>query len=136
MRAVRSCTLLVLVAAAWGLAGCPEEEADAPKPLEGAQPGSLRFVVYLKGDPPDLTEYRKALAENPDEVPEIVEELRETVKAERKDFERSLKAFEGKVVDHWFLTNAVTVEIPAGGAPSLPLVNGVERVEPDRMLQP
>lgn len=127
--------LLVCVLAALPLSsGCPDDEKPQVQPLEGSQPGSLRYVVYLTGEPPDLTEYKKALADSPGDVPTIVDGLRKNAEFRRKGFEQTLKAFGGRVVDHWYLTNAVTVEIPANAAASLPALDGVERVVPDQPL--
>lgn len=124
--------LLALVPAV----GC---DGDEPPPTPSALPGSRadleRWVVYLKGEGPDLTEYKKALKETPEKIPAIVEELRKEAARARASFVQRLATLDARVVDHWYLTNAVTVEVPAGNVETLKLLDSVERIEPDRLLE-
>lgn len=113
------------------VAACEDEAPRGPEPLPGARPGTQRFVVYLAGDAPDATAYRAALQDDPSTAPPLAEELRQQAVAQRRGFLQALRAYDGVVVDHWWLTNAVTVEIPSGNAMSLTAIDGVLKVEPD-----
>jgi hypothetical protein len=135
-RRVRAWAFALLCAATALAAGCPADEPEGPTAIKGAAENSERYVVYLKGEGPDLTEYRKALSDEPDKVPEIVAALREDAERRHKKFEKALRALSGTIVDHWYLTNAVTVEIPKESAPTLKITDGVLRVEPDTILAP
>ncbi|MFZ9889792.1 MAG: hypothetical protein ACO3JL_20035 [Myxococcota bacterium] len=121
------CSTMAIV----GLAACEEEQPPGPEPLAGARPGTQRFVVYLAGDPPDASAYRAALKDDPSSAPPLAEALRAQAEAQRRGFQQALRAYNGVVVDHWWLTNAVTVEIPTVNAASLTAIDGVVRVEPD-----
>lgn len=114
-----------------GVVACDDEAPPGPAPLPGARPGTQRFVVYLAGDGPDATAYRAALQDDPSTAPSLAEALRQQAVAQRRGFLQALRAYDGVVVDHWWLTNAVTVEIPAGNAMSLTAIDGVLKVEPD-----
>lgn len=114
-----------------GLAACEDETPKGPDPLAGARPGTQRFVVFLAGDAPDATAYREALQDDPSAAPPLAEALRQQAVTQRRAFLQALRAYDGVVVDHWWLTNAVTVEIPSGNAMSLTAIDGVLRVEPD-----
>lgn len=121
-------------AAPLALSACSDEEGPAVQPLAGSNQGMVRYVVHLKGDPPDASAYRAALAEDPAKAAALAEELKQVAADGRKKLVQALRAYDGRVVDHWFLTNAVTVEIPEGNALSLQAIDGVERVEPDQLL--
>lgn len=125
---------LVVVAALVGVGACSDEEAPVVTPLAGSKPGTQRYLVHLQGAPPDAAAYHEALEEDPAKAVEIAEGLRQSVVEGRKKFVQALKAYDGRVVDHWWLTNAVTVEIPAGNALSLGAIDGVVKVEPDQLL--
>jgi hypothetical protein len=115
-------------------AGCPEDKPEGPKPLEGSTPGMQRYVVYFGSGGPDLTAYRAAVENEPEKVGELVDKMRAEAKAARMKFVQKLKAYDGRVVDYWWMSNAVTVEIPAGNAASLHVIEDVKRVEPDKLL--
>lgn len=128
--ALAACVLVAPVA----LSACSDDEPPAVQPLEGSKQGTARYVLHLEGAPPDSSAYRKALAEDPAKASALADELREAAAASRRQLVQALRAYDGRVVDHWFLTNAVTVEIPAGNALSLQAIDGVARVEPDQLL--
>jgi len=130
--ALLACALAMLPLAA----GCTDDEKPPVQALTGSKPGVERYVVYLEGEPPDLTEYETALADSPGDVLKIVEGLRQAAAEKHEGFARAIRAYDGKVVDHWYLTNAVTIEIPAGNAASLSELGGVVRVMPDEALKP
>ena len=116
------------------LSACSDDEPPPIQPLAGSKPGTVRYVVHLQGDPPDASAYREALAKDPAKAAQLAEELKMAAALNRKKLVQALKAYDGRVVDHWFLTNAVTVEIPAGNALSLTAIDGVTKVEPDQLL--
>lgn len=124
-----------LLAAALLAAACDDEPvAPEAQPLAGSRPELERWVVHLKGEPPDPAPYREALEKSPEQVPEIAEKLRQKAMQARAGFVQRIADLGGRVVDHWWLTNAVTVEIPGGNVPTLKVLDEVERVEPDRLL--
>src|SRR5690606_31253641 len=45
--------------------GCDDEAPAPAQPLAGSKPGTHRYIVHLKGAPPDATAYREALAKDP-----------------------------------------------------------------------
>lgn len=124
-----------LVAFALAGAGCDEEpETPAREPLAGSRPELERWVVHLKSAPPDPAPYHEALKASPEKAAEEAEKLREQAIRARTDFTQRLKDLGGQVVDHWWLTSAVTVEIPSGNVPTLKLLDEVERIAPDHLL--
>ena len=125
---------LSLLMGASVLSACSEDELPPIQPLAGSKPGSQRYVVHLQGPPPDASAYHEALKDDPSKAPEIAATLKESAAASRKKLVQALRAYDGRVVDHWWLTNAVTVEIPAGNALSLTAIDGVVKVEPDQLL--
>ena len=62
MTAPRVLALSLLFALMAPLGACSDDEAEAPAALEGEKAGHVRYIVYLKGDPPDLTAYKAARA--------------------------------------------------------------------------
>jgi hypothetical protein len=131
----RTCVFAGLLAAAMlALGGCSDDSGAIPQALGGSAPGLERYVVHLAGEPPDASAYNSSLLEDPDKVPALVAELRAEAELSRKRFVQALNSYDGRVVDHWWLTNAVTVELPAGNAASLRAIDGVVKVEPDQFL--
>lgn len=125
----------VLLGGPVGLSACSDEEPVAVQPLEGSKAGTLRFIVHLQGPPPDASAYLAAVKDDPTKALALADELKRTVASDRKKLVQALRAYDGRVVDHWWLTNAVTVEIPAGNALSLNAIDGVVKVEPDQLLE-
>jgi hypothetical protein len=135
LRALRQLALsCAVLAAPLALSACSDDEPPPVQPLAGSKAGTVRYVVHLKGEPPDASAYRAALKEDPAKAAKLAEELKMAAALNRKKLVQALKAYDGRVVDHWFLTNAVTVEIPAGNALSLTAIDGVAKVEPDQLL--
>ncbi len=126
--------VLSLGAGPFGAMGCSDDELPSIQPLAGSKAGTVRYVLHLAGDAPDASAYRAALKEDPAKAAAIAAELKETAAAGRRKLVQALKAYDGRVVDHWWLTNAVTVELPAGNALSLTAIDGVVKVEPDQLL--
>jgi hypothetical protein len=121
-----SAALLVLALSS----ACSGDGDAKPEPLAGEKPGTVRYIVFLEGDAPDLAAYRKARREGkPTEA--IEENLRSEARAKARKLRRKLKAVSAKVVETWYLTNAFTVELPENLVPTLADLEGVERIEPD-----
>ena len=91
-------------------------------------------MVHFDSKDLDLASYRDAQANGKDTT-EIEALLRERAKERYKLFEEKLKGFEGRIVDYWFLTAAVTVEVSSGVLGTLRTLPGVVRIEPDRLLE-
>lgn len=135
----RAAALLLMVAlggaVGLGVGGCSGDGDDAPPALAGAGDNTLRFIVYFDEKAgADLSAYRKAVAAGKDTA-EIEAGLREEAKKRHKEFTKQLETFRGEVVEYWFLTNAVTVELPGVNGANLQNIEGVVRVEPDRLLK-
>jgi hypothetical protein len=117
-----------------GLAACSEGTSDADKaPVVAGTAGRQRFVVTLAGATPDLGEYRKLLKENPADVPAYVEGRRAALVLPALD--AALTGFNGRVVERWWMSGQLTVEIPPEGVASLRAVPGVSAIEPDAPLR-
>jgi hypothetical protein len=104
------------------------------QPMAGSKPGLERWVVYFDGKDLDLKDYRGAIKAQKSTA-EIEEKLREQSKERYLEFEKKLKGFDAVVVDRWFLTPAVTVEISSGAVGTLRTLPGVQRIEPDRLIE-
>ena len=98
--------------------------------------GRERWVVTFDGNAPDLAEYRKLLAEDPPAVPAYVGKMRERQAQAHPELDQNLTALGGRVVERWWMSNQVTVEIPSTGLASVQAVPGVKDVSPDVLLAP
>jgi hypothetical protein len=115
-------------------AGCPAPaEATDDKRVLGAD-GRERWVVTFEGVEPDPTEYRELLKTSPPEAEEYAERMRKQLTRDHAAFESALQALSGRVVERWWMSNAVTVEIDKNAAPSLREAAGVKAVTPDVAL--
>jgi hypothetical protein len=128
--AVAALALLALAAA-----GCPSNgDEQGPKPTTGAE-GRERWIVTFDGSAPDLGEYRALQRDNPKAVDAYVGQMRDGVMRGRAEMESFLGSVEGRVVERWWMTNAVTVEVPAGAVETLKKQPGVKSVAPDLTLE-
>ncbi len=128
---------LLLAVSLPGLAaviGCPSSGDNAGKALAGAD-GKERWVVTLAGEPPDLAEYRALLHDNPNAVEPYVSKMRDGLMNGRTELEGFLSSVDGRVVERWWMSNAITVEVPPGAAESLKKQPGVKQVAPDLTLE-
>jgi hypothetical protein len=126
--------VLLALLALFSLA-CSDDGAAVDGPvLTGQRDGSERWVVFFADDPLDLTAYRSAQKAGAG-VREAEEALRDQAAARRKEFAKNLKDLEGVVIEHWYLTNAVTVEIPSGNVGSLRHMAGIKEIRPDRLIE-
>jgi hypothetical protein len=98
--------------------------------------GRERWVVTFDGAAPDLAEYRKLLADDPSAVPAYVVKMRDRQAQAHPELEESLTALGGRVVDRWWMSNQVTIELPATGVASVQTVPGVKAMVPDALLAP
>jgi len=122
-------TLLVLAAA------CSDDGGSSDGPaLVGQKEGSERWIVLFDDEPLDLTAYKAAVTAGAG-VLEAEDALREQAEKRRRDFAKNLKDLEGSVVEHWPLTNAVTVELPRGNVGTLGKMAGVKELRPDRLIE-
>lgn len=130
-------TLLALLGAAWllTLAACPDsDDTGGAKPAAGAD-GKERWVVTFEGELPDPAEYRALLRDNPKAAAAYVTQMRDSLMRGRTEIEGFLTSVDGRVVERWWMSNAVTVEIPASAVESLKKQQGVKAVSPDPTLE-
>lgn len=127
---VFSAALVVVALAGFG---CDEEAPEEPTAIPGAKVGSERWVVFFDENAVDLSAYRTAQKEKADTT-KIEAQLRADAKERYKDFEAKLAGFDGIIVDYWYLTSAVTVEIPSGARGTLKTLPGVTGIKPDQWL--
>jgi hypothetical protein len=128
------CAALVVCVLA-GAAACSDDDDEvAGGALLGSNEGVERWVVHFETGAPDLTAYHAALDKDGDTA-SIELQLREQAMTRRQDFARAVGELGGKIVDYWWLTNAVTVEIPVGNVKSLKMMSDVKELTPDRLLE-
>ena len=108
---------------------------SAPDPLPGKVDGTERWVVYLKGAPADLSEFRAAAKKSPEAKATATAAARAAASEGHAAFASRLAEMGGEVVEHWWMTHAVTVQIPAGTSENLSQLEGVERIAPDVLLK-
>lgn len=126
--------LLLVGALGLGAGACPGEEQPTAKPTAGAD-GKERWVVTLDGEAPDLSEYRALSRDNPKAVAPYVEKMRQNLMAGRTDLDTFLTSVDGRVVERWWMSNAVTVEVPASAVESLKKQPGVKQLAADQTLE-
>lgn len=121
-------------ALAVGALGCPSNGDAGGKPTLGAD-GRERWVVTLEGEPPDLAEYRTLVRDNPKAADPYVAKMRDSLMSGRTELEGFLTSVDGRVVERWWMSNAITVEVPASAVESLKKQAGVKRLAPDLTLE-
>lgn len=132
-RAALAAALLLLLPL--GLAACPGDDDNAGlKPTAGAD-GRERWVLTFEGEAPDPSEYRTLLRDNPKAVEPYVTQMRDQLMRGRTELDAFLGSVEGRVVERWWMSNAVTVEVPASAVESLKKQPGVKSVSPDPTLE-
>ncbi len=107
---------------------------DADSAIEGTKDGTERWIVYLEGEGPDLGAYREAAKKGPEAQAEVAAKMKAETKAKHAPFVKMLAERGGTVVEHWWMTNAVTVEIPEGTSDAVREFEGVQRIAPDTLL--
>ena len=130
-RLVGSSVLVVVLAACGGLLGaCADDPlGDLKAPLVTGTAGRQRFVVTLVGAAPDLTEYRRLLKDDPARVPAYVDDRRAAML--RPDFEAAIAGVNGRVVERWWMSGQLTVELASESVASIRALAGVASVDPD-----
>lgn len=114
--------------------GCADDPlGDLKAPLVTGTAGRQRFVVTLAGAAPDLSEYRRLLKEDPARVGSYVDERRAALV--RPDVEAAIASVNGRVVERWWMSGQLTVELGAEGVARVRAVAGVTAVEPDMPLR-
>lgn len=131
---MRLFSLCIVFVALGSLAGCSSETAQpVAKPVAG-EGGRERWVVSFNGAAPDLTEYRTLASSDAAAAELLAEKLRKQLLVAHADFEASLQAVSGRIVETWWMANAVTVEVEGNAVPSLRGLPGVKDVAPDVAL--
>jgi hypothetical protein len=126
------CAVIVAVSVAGP--GC--DDSVDQKPVLGRD-GKQRFVVTFEDKAPDLAEYRKLLQDGDGEaVTAYVTKMRARQAQAHPELDKSLAALEGAVVERWWMSNQVTVEMPPSALASVKTVAGVKDVAPDALLGP
>lgn len=115
-------------------AGCPDKDVDTKRVL-GTE-GRERWVVTFEGNEPDLAEYRALLKDKPDEAEAYAEKMRKKLETDHEELTKALESLNGRIVERWWMSQSVTVEIDAAAAPSLEKVPGVKSLTPDVPLEP
>ena len=111
-----------------------DPQTTTGKRMLGAE-GKERWVVTFDATEPDLGEYRDLVAENPTEAEAYAAKMRAKLAHDRADFEAQVQALEGKVVERWWMSNALTVEVKPDSVPSLKGMPGVKSIVPDVPLE-
>lgn len=131
--ALQAATLAVGLSAM--VAGCPgDEDSGGAKPTAGAD-GKQRWVVTFEGEPPSPAEYRALLRDNPKAAEPYVAQMRDSLMRGRTEIEAFLSSVDGRVVERWWMSNAVTVEVPPSAVESLKKQPGVKSIAPDPTLE-
>lgn len=114
--------------------GCPAKDPAATGPRVLGTDGRERYVVVFDATAPDLADYRALLKDKPDDAEAYAEKMRAKLHQDHADFEASLSTVNGRVVERWWMSNALTVEVEATGVPTLQKAPGVKSVTPDALL--
>lgn len=107
---------------------------DNDSAIEGTKDGTERWIVYLEGEAPDLSAYREAAKAGPKAQADLAEKMKAETKVKHAPFVKMLAERGGTVIEHWWMTNAVTVEIPEGTSDAVSEFEGVKRIAPDVLL--
>ncbi|MBM4279695.1 MAG: hypothetical protein FJ137_02675 [Deltaproteobacteria bacterium] len=118
-----------------GAAGaCADDPlGDLRAPVAARSGGRQRFVVTLAAATPDLGDYRKLLKEDPAAVAGYVEQKRAALT--RPDVEAALAGVNARVVERWWMSGQLTVELPPEQVSAVRALPGIAAVVPDVPLQ-
>jgi hypothetical protein len=131
MRLLVALPVCVVLAVA---AACPSKPEGADVRAVLGTDGKPRWVVTFDGPEPDLAEYRALLKEKPDEADALAEKMRKKLEHDHAEFETQLQSLGGRIVERWWMSNAMTVELDASAMPSLKAQPGVESISEDTPL--
>jgi hypothetical protein len=127
--------LLVLVAIV-AVAGCPAKDAGGDGKRVMGSENRERWVVQFDGPEKDLAEYRALQKESDRDA--YAEKMRARLKDAHADVQSQIESScGGKVVEVWWMSNGMTVEIEPAKAETLRELQGklgVKSVTPDAPL--
>ena len=127
------CLLGCLFGGTLASTGCPQKEET--RRVLGTD-GRERWIVTFDGNEPDLAEYRALMKDKPDEAEAYAEKMRRKLDQDHEQLAQTLESLNGKVVERWWMSRSMTVEIEAGNVPSLRKASGVKSIVPDVPLEP
>ncbi len=124
-----------LALVATGIVGaCADDPlGDLRAPVVAGSGGRQRFVVTLAGATPDLSEYRRLLKDSPGAVAGYVERKRAALA--RPEVEAALAGVNARVVERWWMSGQLTIELPPEQVSAVRALPGVAAVAPDVPLQ-
>ena len=128
MRSVLAIALLF--AGAISSTGCPQEESPRVTGSEARE----RWIVTFAGAEPDLAEYRGLIKDQPAEAGAYVDKMRRKLDQDHAEIAKTIEAMNGQIVERWWMTNSMTVELEAGSVPTLQQASGVKSVATDVSL--
>jgi hypothetical protein len=132
---MRVLVIAALLATAVVGGACKDDEpVPTGKRMLGSE-GRERWVVTFDGKEPDLSEYKGLIADAPDEVESYAAKRRAQLSHDHADFEAQVQALDGKVVERWWMSNALTIEVKPEGVPTLRGFPGVKSMTPDVPLE-
>ena len=120
---------------------CPAQDfpaLDRQTPAPGKTPGTQSWIVLLKSRPFDLSSFREAvLQREPEwEIQRIVAGLEEKARTHQAPLTALVEEAGGRVTAHFWLVNAMAVEVPPSALPLLRDHPMVERLVPDTYRGP
>jgi hypothetical protein len=131
---VWSALAVVVAGVVGGTSACADDPLGDLKTVQVADAaGRQRFVVTLAGAAPDLGEYRRLLKENPSGVAGYVEGRRAALV--RPDVDAAITGASGHVVERWWMSGQLTVELAPEGVSTLRALPGIASVEADVPLR-
>jgi hypothetical protein len=114
--------------------GCDDSADMGPAgPVVLGSNGRQRFVITLSEPAPALDDYRRLLKDNPAGAAAYVDDRRAALA--RPALDSALVAFNGRVVERWWMSSQLTVEMDREGLATIRAVTGVKSVEPDVPLR-
>jgi hypothetical protein len=96
--------------------------------------GRHRYVVTVKGPAADLAGYRELAATDAAAAADLTTRKRREAAAAHTALDEAVRSVSGRVVNHWWTTNQVTIEVAPSSLATVRAVDGVLRIEPDRSL--
>lgn len=131
---VHGVMLVSALLATGGMASACSSSAETGGTGMRGTEGRERWVVTFADPAPDASEYRALLRSNPDDAQAYAERIRKQLVRAHVPLETALQSFNGRVVEVWWMSNAVTVEVEPNAVPTLRTTAGVASVVPDAVL--
>ncbi|MCA8968448.1 MAG: S8 family serine peptidase [Planctomycetes bacterium] len=106
--------------------------------VPGKRAGTERWFVHFTGEPIDLSAYRREMygERNPERVAALVAGYERAMQAAQRAFVDRVRALDGTVTDQYWLIHACVIEITPAMLPAVRALDGVARLEPDRLYAP